>query len=251
MNICCLSKEKIVCIKTEQTNVIFDAKLGIPLLHKCIFSSTHLRDLLSTFNRKLGESSHWLSTLWFSREIFDGAKVHTLRNALCVVLQMRKSLEVCPLFKLFSIDNNGLVLWKLDFCLSVQFFDVFVQGVLLQPADLPTGARNFRPRANLFLKPPANWSHTYMVDWHRLFEFRLYSASKPVSMQMSPRHFPFLSVFYGWCVRCPCEFLLKAEVPLKKGHRGVFLNIAVALGVQRSGCFVLGKFYSVFCELIK
>ena len=69
MNICCLSKEKIVCIKTEQTNVIFDAKLGIPLLHKCIFSSTHLRDLLSTFNRKLGESSHWLSTLWFSREI--------------------------------------------------------------------------------------------------------------------------------------------------------------------------------------
>lgn len=94
---------------------------------------SHLRDLLSTFNRKLGESSHWLSTLWFSREIFDGAKVHTLKNALCVVLQMRKSLEVCPLFKLFSIDNNGLVLWKLDFCLSVQFFDVFVQGVLLQP----------------------------------------------------------------------------------------------------------------------
>ena len=63
MNICCLSKKKIVYIKTEQTNVIFDAKLGILLLHNCIFSSTHLRDLLSTFNRKLGESSHWLSTL--------------------------------------------------------------------------------------------------------------------------------------------------------------------------------------------
>lgn len=126
MNICCLSKEKIVCIKTEQTNVIFDAKLGIPLLHKCIFSSTHLRDLLSTFNRKLGESSHWLSTLWFSREIFDGAKVHTLRNALCVVLKWERAWRFARssnYFPLITMDwscgsSTFVCLYNFLMCLS-------------------------------------------------------------------------------------------------------------------------------------
>ena len=81
-------------LSVKRKNVIFDAKLGIRLLHSCIFSSTHLRDLLSMFNSKSGESSHWLSTLLFTREICDGAKVHPLRSFLCVVLEMRKSLEV-------------------------------------------------------------------------------------------------------------------------------------------------------------
>ena len=46
-----------------------------------------------------------------------------------------------------------------------------------------------------------------MVDWHRPFKFRLYSASKPVARQMSPRHFSFLSMLSDAITSLPHSFM--------------------------------------------